>query len=65
MINEKKMTVSWLSGLLSAEIFIQMPPLTGENSHFLRSGAREAALVMPWWEWGMSKQMMATTANRR
>ena len=55
MINEKKkfLTVSWLSGLLSAEIFIstgewgvQMPPLTSENSHFLRSGPQEAILVM-------------------
>ena len=55
MINEKNkiLTVSWLSGLLSAEIFIstcewgvQMPPLTAENSHFLQSGAQEAALVM-------------------
>ena len=42
MINEKNnfLTVSWLSGLLSAEIFIstgewgvQMPPLTSENSY--------------------------------
>ena len=50
MINEKKKfwTVSWLSGLLFAEIFIstcewgvQMPPLTAENSHFLRSGSQE------------------------
>ena len=55
MINEKNkfLTVSWLSGLLSAEIFIstgewgvQMPPLTAENSHFLQSGAHEAALVV-------------------
>ena len=55
MINEKNnfLTVSWLNGLLSAEIFIstgewrvQMPPLTSENSHFLRSGPQEAALVM-------------------
>ena len=55
MINEKKkfLTVSWLSGLLSAEIFIstgewgvQMPPLTSENSHFLWSGPQEATLVM-------------------
>ena len=55
MINEKNkfLTVSWLSGLLSAEIFIstgewgvQMPPLTSENSHFLRSGPHEAILVM-------------------
>ena len=55
MINEKNklLTVSWLSGLLSAEIFIstgewgvQMPPLTAENSHFLWSGSQEAALVM-------------------
>ena len=55
MINEinKFLTVSWLSGLLSAEIFIstgewgvQMPPLTSENSHFLRSGPQEATLVM-------------------
>ena len=55
MINEKNKfsTVSWLSGLLSAEIFIstgewgvQMPPLTSENSHFLRSGPQEATLVM-------------------
>ena len=55
MINEKNkfLTVSWLSGLLSAEIFIstgewevQMPPLISENSHFLRSGAQGAALVM-------------------
>ena len=60
MINEKNifLTVSWLSGLLSAEIFIstgewgvQMPPLTAENSHFLRSGSEEAALVMiPAWK---------------
>ena len=34
--------MSWLSGLLSAEIFIS----TGENSHFLRSGPQEATLVM-------------------
>ena len=47
------LTVSWLSGLLSAEIFIstgewgvQMPPLTSENSHFLLSGPQEATLVM-------------------
>ena len=55
MINEnnKFLTVSWLSGPLSAEIFIspgdygfQMPSLTDENSHFLRSGSQEAALVM-------------------
>ena len=55
MINEKNkfLTVSWLSGLLSAEIFIstgewgvQMPPLTSENSHFLRSGPQETTLVM-------------------
>ena len=55
MINEKNkcLTVSWLSGLLSAEIFIstgewgvQMPTLTAENSHFLWSGSQEAALVM-------------------
>ena len=55
MYNEKNifLTVSWLSGLLSAEIFIstgecgvQMPPLTSENSHFLRSGPQEATLVM-------------------
>ena len=56
MINEKNnfLTVSWLSGLLSAEIFIstgewgvQMPPLTTENSHLLRSGSQGATLVMP------------------
>ena len=55
MINEKNnfLTVSWLSGFLSAEIFIstnewgvQMPPLTTENSHFLRPGPQEATLVM-------------------
>ena len=55
MINEKNkfLTVSWLSGLLSAEIFIstgewgvQMPPLTSENSHFLRLGPQGAILVM-------------------
>ena len=55
MINEKNKfyTVSWLSGLLSADIYIstgewgvQMPPLTDENSHFLRSGPQGAALVM-------------------
>ena len=47
------LTVSWLSGLLSAEIFIstgewgvQMPPLTSENSRFLRSGPQGATLVM-------------------
>ena len=55
MINEKNnfLTVSWLSGLLSAEIFIstgewgvQMPSLTSENSYFLRSGPQGATLVM-------------------
>ena len=55
MINEKNkfLIVSWLSGLLSAEIFIstgewgvQMPPLTSENSYFLRSGPQGATLVM-------------------
>ena len=55
MNNEKNkfLTVSWLSGLLSAEIFIstgewgvQMPPLTSDNSHFLRSGPQGATLVM-------------------
>ena len=55
MIIEKNkfLTVSWLSGLLSAEIFIstgewgvRMPPLTTENSHFLWSGPQEATLVM-------------------
>ena len=55
MNNEKKkiLTVSWLSDLLSAEIFIstgewgvQMPPLTYKKSHFLRSGPQEATLVM-------------------
>ena len=55
MNNEKNnfLTVNWLSGLLSAEIFIstgewgvQMPPLTSENSRFLRSGPQEATLVM-------------------
>ena len=55
MINEKNifLTVSWLSGLLSAEIFIstgewgvQMPPLTAENSHLLWSGSQGATLVM-------------------
>ena len=55
MNNEKNifLIVNWLSGLLSAEIFIstgewgvQMPPLTSENSHFLRSGPQEATLVM-------------------
>ena len=58
MINEKNifLTVSWLSGLLSAEIFIstgewgvQMPPLTAENSHLLRSGSQGATLVMGCW----------------
>ena len=55
MINEKNkfLTVSWLSGLLSAEIFIstgelQMPPLTAENSHLLPSGSQGATLVMCW-----------------
>ena len=51
--------MSWLSGLLSAEIFqyqhrwmrVQMPPLTAENSHFLRSGSHGAALVM--WPGGL------------
>ena len=55
MINEKNkfLTVSCLSGLLSAEIFIstgewgvQMPPLTAENSHLLRSGSQGTTLVM-------------------
>ena len=55
MNNEKNkfLTVSWLSGLLSAEIVIstgewgvQMPPLTSENSHFLRSMPQEANLVI-------------------
>ena len=53
MINEKNIffTVSWLSGLLSAEIFISTgewggPDATTENIHFLRSGPQEAALLM-------------------
>ena len=53
LMKKKILTVSWLSGLLSAEIFIstgewgvQMPPLTAENRHFLRSGPQEATLVM-------------------
>ena len=52
-MKKKIVTVSWLSGLLSAEIFyhhrwmgVQVPPLTAENIHFLRSGAKETALVM-------------------
>ena len=56
--------MSWLSGLLSAEIFIstgewgiQMPPLTSENSHFLRSGPQEATLVM-------SEEIAHSLANR-
>ena len=60
MINEKNnfLTVSWLSGVLSAEIFIstgewgvQMPPLTSENSYFLRSGPQGATLVMNGKDW--------------
>ena len=52
---DKFLTVSWLSGLLSAEMFIStgergggvhMPPLTTENSHFLWSGPQEATLVV-------------------
>ena len=54
MINEKnKFLTELMSDLLSAEIFIstgewgvQMPPLTAENSHFLRSGAQGPAPVM-------------------
>ena len=55
---------------LSAEIFIstgewgvQMPPLTSENSHFLRSGPQEATLVMTpvwihiWW-WNDAQSLM-------
>ena len=44
MKNITFLTVSWLSGLLSAEI-VQMPTLTEENSHFLWSGSQKAALV--------------------
>ena len=71
MINEKNkfLTVSWLSGLLSAEIFIstgewgvQMPPLTAENSHFLWSGAQGAALVMWCLNQNTSGNTMATDA---
>ena len=59
MINEKNkfLTGRWLSGLLSAEIFIsigewgvQRPTLTEENSQFLRSGPQEVSLVMVRWE---------------
>ena len=46
LMKKKKLTVSWLSGLLSAGIFIntgewgvQMPTLTDKNSQFLRSGS--------------------------
>ena len=69
MINEKNnfLTVSWLSGLLSAEIFIstgewgvQMPPLTSENSYFLRSGPQGATLVMLWVESTVDKQIPHT-----
>ena len=71
MINEKNnfLTVSWLSGLLSAEIFIstgewgvQMPPLTSENSYFLRSGPQGATLVM--WQGGVLKKTVVTPARR-
>ena len=67
MNNEKNkfLTVIWLSGLLSAEIFIstgewgvQMPPLTSENSRFLRSGPQEATLVM---QFGFIKPGHSTT----
>ena len=48
MINEKNefLTVSWLSGLFisTGGWGVQMPPLTAQNSHFLRSGPQEAAL---------------------
>ena len=39
---------SYLQRSLSAHVNggVQMPPLTAENSHFLRSGAQEVALVM-------------------
>ena len=47
------LTGSWLSGLLSADIFIgtcecgvQMSPLAKENSQFLRSGPDEVSLIM-------------------
>ena len=51
--------LSWLSGLLSAEIFIstgewgvQMPPLTSENSYFLRSGGYPGNDLRSWnWSW--------------
>ena len=55
MINENNnfLTGNWLSGLLSAEIFISagewgvpMPTLTDENRQFLRPGSQEVSLVM-------------------
>ena len=54
---KKKMTGSWLSGLLSAEIFIITVEwgsrcqhvLTEENSQFLQSVSREVSLVMLTW----------------
>ena len=72
MINDKNnfLTVSWLSGLLSAEIFIstgewgvQMPPLTSENSHFLRSGPQGATLVMYWPSSWLQRATIATVIN--
>ena len=36
-----------------------MPPLTAENSHFLRSGSQEAALVM----WYKSKRKLIKTCG--
>ena len=55
MISEKNkfLTGSWLSGLLSGEIFIstgewgvQMPTLTQENSQFMQWGPQEVSLIM-------------------
>ena len=57
MIHEKNkfLNASWLSGHISAEIFIskgewgiQMPTLTEENSQYLWSGSREISLLTHW-----------------
>ena len=76
MNNEKNkfLTVSWFSGLLSAEIFISTgewgeggPDATPDlwNSHFLRSGPQEATLVMGWqnWEFESTVELVKATES--
>ena len=50
-----------MASYLQISLSAQVPPLTTENSHFLRSGSQEAALVMI--EWLCSIQLLSRKSH--